>query len=251
MGWKKKKKRKECAYRWPTSASSHTPIPLHPRAGAQGRPTAPLPRGIPRRGRAPQRAPPTERERGKAQEHARAGRPTAFLGPPPPFRSPSPTPRALLFSAVEPSAHRLAHAHLLMADAAGPSTALAVAVGAPDTVDRARHPSGIVPTLQNVVATVNLDCKLDLKNIALHARNAEYNPKVREKRGRGWGGGGGGGRRPERGAKSGSAAAAPAAGASDPGRATACSSRTPSLFSPLHSVSRPSSCASGTPRRPP
>ena len=31
--------------------------------------------------------------------------------------------------------------------------------------------------VQNVVATVNLDCKLDLKSIALHARNAEYNPK--------------------------------------------------------------------------
>jgi len=27
------------------------------------------------------------------------------------------------------------------------------------------------------VATVNLDCRLDLKTIALHARNAEYNPK--------------------------------------------------------------------------
>jgi len=36
---------------------------------------------------------------------------------------------------------------------------------------------GIVPTLQNIVATVNLDCRLDLKTIALHARNAEYNPK--------------------------------------------------------------------------
>ncbi|ORD93962.1 TBP [Enterospora canceri] len=35
----------------------------------------------------------------------------------------------------------------------------------------------IVPVLQNVVATVNLNCKLDLKSIALHARNAEYNPK--------------------------------------------------------------------------
>ncbi|KAL6120413.1 hypothetical protein NUSPORA_02862 [Nucleospora cyclopteri] len=35
----------------------------------------------------------------------------------------------------------------------------------------------IVPVLQNVVATVNLKCKLDLKAIALHARNAEYNPK--------------------------------------------------------------------------
>jgi transcription initiation factor TFIID TATA-box-binding protein len=27
------------------------------------------------------------------------------------------------------------------------------------------------------VATVNLECRLDLKTIALHARNAEYNPK--------------------------------------------------------------------------
>ena len=38
--------------------------------------------------------------------------------------------------------------------------------------------SGIVPTLQNIVATVNLSARLDLKTIALHARNAEYNPKV-------------------------------------------------------------------------
>ncbi|KAM0679516.1 TATA-binding protein (TBP) [Glugoides intestinalis] len=37
--------------------------------------------------------------------------------------------------------------------------------------------SGIVPVLQNVVATVNLNCKLDLRSIALRARNAEYNPK--------------------------------------------------------------------------
>ena len=37
--------------------------------------------------------------------------------------------------------------------------------------------SGIVPVIQNIVATVNLAVKLDLKEIALHARNAEYNPK--------------------------------------------------------------------------
>lgn len=43
-------------------------------------------------------------------------------------------------------------------------------------VDRSVHPSGIVPILQ-IVATVNLDCKLDLKTIAFHARNVEYNPK--------------------------------------------------------------------------
>ena len=30
---------------------------------------------------------------------------------------------------------------------------------------------------RNIVCTVNLGCKLDLKKIALHARNAEYNPK--------------------------------------------------------------------------
>lgn len=36
---------------------------------------------------------------------------------------------------------------------------------------------GLVPTLQNIVATVNLECRLDLKTIALHARNAEFNPK--------------------------------------------------------------------------
>lgn len=45
------------------------------------------------------------------------------------------------------------------------------------TIDLRKHPSGIVPVLQNIVATVNLDCRLDLKTIALHARNAEYNPK--------------------------------------------------------------------------
>jgi hypothetical protein len=31
---------------------------------------------------------------------------------------------------------------------------------------------------RNIVATVNLGCRLDLKTIAMHARNAEYNPKV-------------------------------------------------------------------------
>lgn len=46
-------------------------------------------------------------------------------------------------------------------------------------IDLRVHPSGIVPQLQNVVATVDLGCKLDLKEIALQARNAEYNPKVR------------------------------------------------------------------------
>eukprot|EP01139_Manchomonas_bermudensis_P010228 Amastigsp_a340097_2036.p1 type:complete len:199 gc:universal Amastigsp_a340097_2036:88-684(+) len=33
------------------------------------------------------------------------------------------------------------------------------------------------PTLQNIVSTVSLNCTLELKTIALRARNAEYNPK--------------------------------------------------------------------------
>ncbi|GAB1286028.1 TATA box-binding protein-like 2 [Apodemus speciosus] len=37
--------------------------------------------------------------------------------------------------------------------------------------------SGIVPQLQNVVSTANLTCKLDLRKIALNAKNTEYNPK--------------------------------------------------------------------------
>ncbi len=31
---------------------------------------------------------------------------------------------------------------------------------------------------RNIVSTVNMDCRLELKTIALHARNAEYNPKA-------------------------------------------------------------------------
>eukprot|EP00658_Telonema_sp_P-2_P019449 TRINITY_DN17683_c0_g1_i2.p1 TRINITY_DN17683_c0_g1~~TRINITY_DN17683_c0_g1_i2.p1 ORF type:complete len:289 (+),score=68.45 TRINITY_DN17683_c0_g1_i2:30-896(+) len=44
-------------------------------------------------------------------------------------------------------------------------------------IDMEMHPSGLIPTLQNVVSTVNLGAKLPLKNIALQARNSEYNPK--------------------------------------------------------------------------
>ncbi|CAN6323501.1 unnamed protein product [Urochloa humidicola] len=62
---------------------------------------------------------------------------------------------------------------------AGGGRAEAPAMSAPEepAVDLARHPSGLVPTLQNIVSTVNLDCKLDLQEIANRARNAEYNPK--------------------------------------------------------------------------
>ncbi|KEH34617.1 TATA-box-binding protein [Medicago truncatula] len=39
------------------------------------------------------------------------------------------------------------------------------------------HPSGIAPTIINIVSTVNLDCKLDLQSIKLQAPTAEYNPQ--------------------------------------------------------------------------
>ncbi|XP_037072855.1 TATA-box-binding protein-like [Pollicipes pollicipes] len=48
-----------------------------------------------------------------------------------------------------------------------PMTALTPASGDP----------AIIPQMQNVVSTVNMLCALDLKQIAVRARNAEYNPK--------------------------------------------------------------------------
>ena len=66
-----------------------------------------------------------------------------------------------------------------LAAQAGPSVQeVAATQSSEPSVDLSKHPSGIVPVLQNIVATVNLSCKLDLKHIALRARNAEYNPKV-------------------------------------------------------------------------
>ncbi|WFD31067.1 TATA-binding protein (TBP) [Malassezia sp. CBS 17886] len=60
----------------------------------------------------------------------------------------------------------------------------AASVPAPITEQTLSNTHGIVPTLhdinavaRNIVATVNLEARLDLKTIALHARNAEYNPK--------------------------------------------------------------------------
>lgn len=64
----------------------------------------------------------------------------------------------------------------------GPSTTGAAAggsavVGTSGAIPAQIPAHGIVPTVQNIVATVNLNVRLDLKTIALHARNAEYNPK--------------------------------------------------------------------------
>ena len=67
-----------------------------------------------------------------------------------------------------------------VAGPSSPSTPPIPSTPAPLTLEQQHITAveGIVPTLQNIVATVNLDCRLDLKTIALHARNAEYNPKV-------------------------------------------------------------------------
>ncbi|RYO94757.1 hypothetical protein DL766_000020 [Monosporascus sp. MC13-8B] len=35
----------------------------------------------------------------------------------------------------------------------------------------------VMPEIVNIQATVNVQCRLDLKTIAMHARNAEYNPR--------------------------------------------------------------------------
>ena len=48
----------------------------------------------------------------------------------------------------------------------------------PETQERTAIDRSCYPILQNIVSTVNLSCKLELKQIALNARNAEYNPKV-------------------------------------------------------------------------
>ncbi|KAJ8662247.1 TATA-box-binding protein [Lichtheimia ornata] len=59
-----------------------------------------------------------------------------------------------------------------------PSTPAPIDAPTPSSKDQNPYAvAGITPILQNIVATVNLDCRLDLKTIALHARNAEYNPK--------------------------------------------------------------------------
>jgi transcription initiation factor TFIID TATA-box-binding protein len=34
-----------------------------------------------------------------------------------------------------------------------------------------------LPKLQNIVSTANLNCKLDLRHIAMHTKNCEYKPK--------------------------------------------------------------------------
>jgi transcription initiation factor TFIID TATA-box-binding protein len=54
----------------------------------------------------------------------------------------------------------------------GPTTSLPAILHTPTFVA-----DPVIPVLQNIVSTVNLGCKLDLKKICSQARNAEYNPR--------------------------------------------------------------------------
>ena len=68
-----------------------------------------------------------------------------------------------------------------MADTAGPSSGDVQPQQLQPVEGQQEVPSsssGIVPILQNLVATVNLGQKLTLQTIASKARNTEYNPKV-------------------------------------------------------------------------
>lgn len=46
-----------------------------------------------------------------------------------------------------------------------------------DNIAKPTYPDNIQPVLQNIVSTADLKCPLDLRQIALKAKNAEYNPK--------------------------------------------------------------------------
>lgn len=52
-----------------------------------------------------------------------------------------------------------------------------VPIGGSSNSGLAGPASGVLPTISNIVSSVNLDCRLDLKVIALNSRNSEYNPR--------------------------------------------------------------------------
>lgn len=104
------------------------------------------------------------------------------------------TPQNLLASPAVPSTHSIHHAPLEKVPSKIEGQSGAAPVYAPCLSPAPPSPApastqtaslvppspletAIVPQLQNIVSTVSLCCRLDLKKIALHARNAEYNPK--------------------------------------------------------------------------
>ena len=133
--------------------------------------------------------PPQPQAQAQAQQQQQLSSNALALPPPTGSYDTSSSPLALPGLGPVRAAPTLQHSASLVAaqssaaaTSAGPSTPAQVpATPAPLTLEQQHITAveGIVPTLQNIVATVNLDCRLDLKTIALHARNAEYNPKVR------------------------------------------------------------------------
>ncbi|KAH9514834.1 hypothetical protein Btru_023755 [Bulinus truncatus] len=91
------------------------------------------------------------------------------LTPQPQLQSPMQSP-GMAFNPVLPPSN--ASLYPATPNPNGPGTPFSPATPASEGLT-----SGITPQLQNIVCTVNLACKLDLKTIALRARNAEYNPK--------------------------------------------------------------------------
>jgi len=84
------------------------------------------------------------------------------------------TPHSMLASGTTPS---LSNRAPEASQHGGPPVYAPVASPAPPTPAIQPSATDIIPQLQNIVSTVNMCSKLDLKKIALHARNAEYNPK--------------------------------------------------------------------------
>lgn len=100
--------------------------------------------------------------------------PQNLLASPAPGSAASASHHSSHHAAATPSAQLggSGHVYAPCASPAPPSPATPMSMAPPQSMD-----TGIVPQLQNIVSTVSLGCKLDLKKIALHARNAEYNPK--------------------------------------------------------------------------
>jgi transcription initiation factor TFIID TATA-box-binding protein len=102
--------------------------------------------------------------------------PPPSLPPPPTNERPNETPphhhqnQPHSASTYSPAHSNTSYSMLLNAPAT-PASAPVSSVG------QDHHSIHLQPTLQNLVSTVNLGTTLDLKKIALYARNAEYNPK--------------------------------------------------------------------------
>lgn len=135
----------------------------------------------------PPQAAPTYSTNALALPHQPGQNPYALPGPSS-LALPGPMPPVPLYpsqpqvSQMQPpsTAPPMANSVTALAGPSTPAPSVVPATPAPLTLEQQHITAveGIVPTLQNIVATVNLDCRLDLKTIALHARNAEYNPKV-------------------------------------------------------------------------